>query len=310
MMEPALPDEVWWLILSYVVPESILICAYTVCKTWGRVIRGSMTSYTTSCRMRLNDDVLARMPMLRRLDVQTVSFCCTDSGLAMLSGLTALKLPGLIRARRVSSDVLVSLPGHTKLTILDISGNYRVPSIPNLLELRASANVCMDDSVVSHFTTLRSLYLCDCPVTDNSIALLTNLTSLSLTRCRHITNKSLYNLSLLTRLELIGPDDRIDVSSLTKLRSLCMFDVIDDEEELFPLNELRILDLPNTYLYITRAFLTSLTNLSSLTLAGLSLARSITRQDLTHLVTLEIDGQCYNTNNANNFRLEEFYDDQ
>ena len=306
MVEPVLPGEVWWLILSYAKPESILICAYTVCTTWGRVIRANMTSYATTCKMRVNDDVLTRMPMLRRLDVNTFSFHCTDSGLSMLSVLTALRLP---RVRYLTHDVLLSLPSHTNLTSLDITGKYRLPPMPNLLKLRAIGNEFMNDSVVSHFTTLHSLDLCECPVTDNSIAMLINLTSLSLTCCRYITNKSLYNLSLLTRLELIGSDDRFDVSSLVKLRSLRTYDAIDDDEDLLPLVELRSLDLPNHHLYITREFVTSLANLSSLRVAWLCLARSITRQDLTHLVTLEIDNQYYNTNNANNFLLEDFYED-
>lgn len=313
MTESFLPDEAWWLILSYVIPESLLTCAYTVCKTWGRCIRANTQTYACAGRLRINDSLLARMPMITTLRVMSHGFQCTSKGLATLSALTALKLPDLRRSPHLGEDLLLSLHRYTKLTCLFLSGDYRMPlcvAMPNLLAFEAVYNTFLTDGVMASFTALQSLSLFKCHITDKSLEALTGLTSLSLTyplSTSSVTNNSLMKLTLLTHLKIIGLECSVDVSPLTGLRSLTGDDLRHDEDLLF-LTELRVLDLSNYCLHITSAFLTSLAHLSSLTVYDLTLDRSITRQDLTTLTCLEIDGQYYNTRNTRAFDLEEFYD--
>jgi len=307
-----LPDEVWWLSLSYVTPESVLICGYIVCKTWQRSIRANTLTYTSGHWPRINDSLLERMPMITTLRVMSYGFQCTAKGLAMLSALRVLKLPDLRRSPHLSEDLLLSLPRYTKLSSLFLSGNYRMPlytEMPNLLAFEAVHNTFLTDSVIASFTALQSLSLFKCHITDKVVGMLTGLTSLTLTyplNSSFVSNNSLINLTLLTHLEIIGLEGSVNVSPLTGLRSLKRDDLVEDEELLL-LSELRVLDLPYYYLYMTNTLLTSLAHLSSLTVYGLALDRSIARQDLTRLTHLEFDNQCYNTKNANNFCLEEFY---
>lgn len=312
-METILPNEMWWLILSWLKPKRAITHAYATCKTWACLIEENMTNFSGVCRLRLYDFLLARMPALRRLEVVSFGFHCTVNGLAMLSGLTELKVSDIRTSHGMTKYALLSLPRYTNLKSLILTDEYHPRSCIAMMHLPvhpAQDDNFIDDSVLaSSFTRLERLSLCQCAITDESVRMLTNLRSLSLLGVSDrplVTADSLINLSLLTHLELYAWERTLNVSSLTTLRSLkTRYPIEDVKAELLPLTELRTLDVPN-YLHMSRAFLTSLAHLSSLSVNGLYLTKSFTRQDLTHLTTLRVNKRSYNTKDANNFCLENF----
>ena len=315
MTEYLLSDDVWWYIISsYIDPEYTITCLYAVCKSWGCLIKEKMLTYSPKYGKIANtkDFLFERMPRLRTLNLYTLGFYFKYDSLSRLSALTALELPRIQEdLHHQAKNILLLLPRYTSLTSLTLcDARYRIPqgvTTQNLQTFRAHGSGSVTDSMVIGFTALRSLSLFHCEITDKSVSVLTNLTSLVVFALRDrsaITSDSLRRLPFLVHLNI---NTRVDLSLLTSLNSLVL-NYVPHEHDLYLLTGLRKLAIHYHTIHLTHSFVTSLSHLSSLKVMNATLDRSLKREDLTHLVELVIEGRHHDVKNTRDFQLEHFYD--
>lgn len=158
---------------------------------------------------------LTSLKILGLVDIDDI----TDDGLKLLTNLTDLNLCGNNKITDVSVEKLTNL---TRLDLCnnDIITNYSLNKLPKLTNLDLTNNDVITDEILGSLTDLKSLNLFgNETITDRALMNLTNLTNLVLEENDTITDASLEILTNLVKLN-VNNNTTITNVSLLKLPNL------------------------------------------------------------------------------------------
>ena len=223
-----LPDDVWWLILSFIPAEEQLLQMPCVSKAWASLVAANMDvldlidsyAYRNHKGPYLHDALFERVPNLRTLSLNYPDKV-TSVGLSWMTGLTKLHLFGLTK---LTTRALLHLTG---LVHLSIDNNYELPVAHNLTSLSMDGNWLVSRETLQCFTALRSLELgATGSITSTDVVFFTDLDSLSL-NIPDVYDDTLKGLTNLTKLELREMSPFLTdaaIIPLTKLKTLTLCD--------------------------------------------------------------------------------------
>ena len=241
----SLDNEVIWLVSLCLGQQWIVREGFSICNRWREIVR-THCLLIDSAECCVNQAVLRRVPHLRTLNFSTAVSRLTKHDLACLSDLRELRI--MWQSGLWKEDVLDNLSD--TLVTLSMEGDYHLPSLPKLCNLRTLDlfyNCTLNDTMIGSLTTLQSLRLTSCcgttdrclytlsslhtlaltvaDVSDNALSSLVNLTSLEVKWSSNITNRSIQRLTGLRKLTLRRTGRCINEDSLAGLHlltHLCM----------------------------------------------------------------------------------------
>ncbi len=212
-----LPDDVWWLILSWYDVGHILLKLHGISKTWASVIEKRMRKigFNWCYGCRVSDALLQRVPNLTRLSLFYSDRISVD-GLKLFGSLTRLDITDDMGT--LGEDDLLHL---TNLTRLSLKGSYQIPQSNKLVALSLQENTIVSLRDILRLTALRHLKLSD-PCSNIDASYLSRLTALdSLTvSMLDVCDDSFVGLTNLTRLKLLNMNRSFTDAGLSMLTNL------------------------------------------------------------------------------------------